>query len=701
MSNPYDSVMTMEDERRRRQGGDALMDPWADVPGVPAEPEILTDEIEVTPRTQEQVNAGMAELLRRIRERDDPQQASRDYAAELAGGAGVRQALAPAMAPPMPPALPAAPPTMPAAPPAMQSPSLPPPVPQGAPLASTTPPIGAAPPMPAQALGAHPVAATPPAMPPPAMTTPRGQVPPQAPPQDGTAGSEAQALAAPRPPGAQMPPPQTRPADAMAKSMGAPSSSGVQARMGSGPGLVEQGPSFDERLDTARAEDARRERIRSLILGIGALLASGTGNMGLMLPAAIGAGMARRPDEEETLRAGDTREQALGTEQARQRAVLDQLAQRREAQAAEERNQRETLALRAQELQGTQADREIRTGLEVARTDPTSGRSEQMREALVRFARTLPPEVQQSVLAGDLSGLSAEESERLILSLSGVESGRQRGGGGGSSDADGLNPGQRLSGVNVAPEAFVLSVQQASPSMSAEDAQQAADIQWAAMPERMRSHWSSSAEGSRMSTALGQRVPGYEREGLEALAPEQFREARETAIQIAQLEESVGTAIEAVDEIATLGTGEEIVTRGADIVGAEIHPAVSAYNNARADIMGTLADMRRTGVINESEYHRFVRDMPDVSNPRQALSGSRRLQAVLASARQAAAIRMRGLGYRRAEGDSAPTQGASTPQQAPAAPMRMRSPDGRVLEVPPAAQAGARRAGWVPAEGGS
>jgi hypothetical protein len=292
-----------------------------------------------------------------------------------------------------------------------------------------------------------------------------------------------------------------------------------------------------------------------------------------------------------------------------------------------------------------------------------------MREALVRFARTLPPEVQQSVLSGDLSGLSAEESERLILSLSNIEGERQRGGGRGGAAA-GLAPGQRLVGVNVAPEAFVLSVQQASPSMSAADAQQAADIQWSAMPERMRSHWSSSAEGSRMATALGQRVPGYEREGLEALAPEQFREARETAIQIAQLEESVSTAIEAVDQIASLGTSEELVARGGDVFGAELHPAVSAYNNARADIMGTLADMRRTGVINESEHRRFIRDMPDVSNPRQALSGPRRLQSVLASARQAAAIRMRGLGYRRGESGVTPDGQPTTTADAPPAPER-------------------------------
>ena len=211
-----------------------------------------------------------------------------------------------------------------------------------------------------------------------------------------------------------------------------------------------------------------------------------------------------------------------------------------------------------------------------------------------------------------------------------------------------------------------------------------------------------------MSTALGQRVPGYEREGLEALAPEQFREARETAIQIAQLEESVSTAIEAVDQIASLGTGDELTARGGDVFGAELHPAVSAYNNARADIMGTLADMRRTGVINESEYHRFIRDMPDVSNPRQALSGSRRLQAVLASARQAAAIRMRGLGYRRGESGVTPDGQPTTTADAPPAPerehpivFRVRLPDGRVQQIrttpsrAEADQARARERGWT------
>ena len=662
----------------RRQQDDGLMDPWA---GIAPEPEILTDEIEVTPRTPEQVNAGMAELLRRIRERDEPQQAARDYAAELAGGAGVRQALAPAMAPTAP--------QVPAMPPVSQSPPLPPPVPQGAPLASTTPPMGA-PPM------APPVAAAPPAVAPPALTTPQGVIPPAAPPQDGTAGAEAAALAAPRPGGVQ-PPPQARPADTMSKGTpgmgGTPG--GIQSRQGSGPGLVAEGPTFDQRVADAQQVDDRRERLRRILKGVGALLAAATGNVGLMLPGVVGASLVPESDEEETLRAGDTREQAIGTEQARRQAILDQLAQRREAQAADERQAQQTLALRARELDGDEADRNIRTGLEVARTDPTSGRSEQMREALVRFARTLPPEVQASVLSGDLSGLSAEESERLILSLSGVESGRQRGGGA-ASGGGGLATGQRLSGVNEAPEAFVLGVREGSPSMTPEEARQSANIRWEQMKPRDRADWESSPDGVRARTALAQRIPGYEQETTGTLSPEQHSQARAAAANQAAFDVAMDRALGAAEEIEGMSAGDQVANRAGDLVGYESSDALAAYNDARGAIIAQLNRLAEAGVMNESEFARWEQQLPRISDFRSLGDSTRRLRQVRERVREMTDARLAASGYRRTQEERPASSGSASGF------VRVRLPDGTERAIPVTERASReaieaairRREGW-------
>jgi hypothetical protein len=271
--------------------------------------------------------------------------------------------------------------------------------------------------------------------------------------------------------------------------------------------------------------------------------------MGLMLPAAIGAGLVRRPDEEATLRANDERAQAVGGAQAEQRALLEQLAMRREAQQATERQGQQTLALRAQELAASDADRATRTGLEVARTDPTSGRSGQMREALVRFARTLPPEVQQSVLSGDLSGLSAEESERLILSLSNIEGERQRGGGRGGASS-GVAGG--LAGVERAPQAFVVAMAQANgenPSNPSAQTRQAADAQWGAMRPTARAAWVATPDAQRLSQVVGRDLAGYEQDQGGAISPEQYQAARDIQANLAAISGEFDAAIGAAEEI--------------------------------------------------------------------------------------------------------------------------------------------------------
>ncbi len=489
-----------------------------------------------------------------------------------------------------------------------------------------------------------------------------------------TAGSQAAGLAQ-RPAAPRSP--TTAPTGAPQFAMGATGLGGAQSGMSDRVAAgAPDGNVFGRQLDAARDEDVRRERIRKIILGIGAMLAGGTGNMGLMLPAAIGAGLVRRPDEEATLRANDERAQAVGGAQAEQRALLEQLAMRREAQQAQERQGQQTLALRAAELQGTQEDRRTRTGLQVteseregAMLDPGSDVSARNRMQFREWLRTSPREIQQAVDPRTLDALSATEILTLQDELSSNYNSRQIGGGRGAAGAG--RAGGGLSGSSgVAPDAYVLGVQQANPRLTPEQARTVADQDWSALRPSARNGWQVSREGVALSQALAQRIPGYTRENADALPPEQFREAREAAIQRELLETAIGTAIDAVGDIEALGTGEEAEARAGDVFGMETHPAVSAYNAARSRVMGILADMNRTGVINEAEYHRFVRDLPDVSNPRQAVSGSRRLQAILQQSREAADIRTRALGFRRDEAGVTASGQPTTTADAPPAPER-------------------------------
>jgi hypothetical protein len=686
MSNPYDAI-AFEDGQRR----DGLMDPWA---GIAPEPEILTDEIEVTPRTPEQVNAGMAELLRRIGERDNPQQAARDYAAELAGGSGVRQALAPAMAP--------ATPQMPAASPVVQSPPLtPPPVQQGGPLASTTAPPGILPPA-----GALPGAPPPAAAAPPALTTPQGAIPPAAPPQDGTAGAESAALAAPRPGGVQ-PPPQTRPADVMAK--GAPpgmggSPGGVQARMGSGPGLVAQGPGFDQQVADAQGTDDRRERWRRILRGVSALLAAGTGNVGLMLPGMVGASLVPESDEEETLRAGDTREQAMGTEQARRQALIDQLAQRREAAAAQERQGQETLALRARELEGSEADRSLRTGIQLREDeregdllDPGSAVSGRERQALQLALQGQPREV-----AGRYQGLerlSATELRSLRDDLERGGRARTIAGQGRGAQVGGAGGGP-LASVDAAPDSYVLAIQQASPGMSAQDARSAANIQWGRLDEERQANWLATPDAQRLAVALRQDLPGYEQTNPGATSPAQFAEAQGIVAGEEAFDVAMSRAIGAAQRVEALPVAEQAGVRLAGTVGIDASDDMAEFNDARGAIISALNRMAGGGIMDASEYARWDAMLPTLASVRGLAPGAatRRLQAAAERARETAAAEMRARGYRRTTQDAPPAPGQGAPQ---GAPVRMRGPDGTERNIPPHLVRAARARQWVPVEGGS
>jgi len=527
-----------------------------------------------------------------------------------------------------------------------------------------------------------------------------------------TAGSQAAGLAQ-RPAAPQSP--TTDQTGAPQFAMGATGLGGAQSGMSERVQAGVGGGVFDRQVGAARGEDARRDRLRRILTGIGAMLALRSGNAGFMVPAAIAGGLVRPSDEEATLRANDERAQAVGGAQAEQRALLEQLAMRREAQQAQERQGQQTLALRAQELAGADADRGIRTGLAVAEEgrdaamlDPGSDVSARNRMQFREWLRTSPREIQQAVDPRTLDALSATEILTLQDELSSNYNSRQIGGGRGAGAGESRAGGGLSGSANVAPDAYVLGVQQANPRLTPEQARTVADQDWSALRPSARNGWQVSREGVALSQALAQRIPGYTRENADALPPEQFREAREAAIQRELLETAIGTAIDAVGDIEALGTGEEAEARAGDVFGMETHPAVSAYNAARSRVMGILADMNRTGVINEAEYHRFVRDLPDVSNPRQAVSGSRRLQAILQQSREAADIRTRALGFRRDEAGVTASGQPTTTADAPPAPerehpivFRVRLPDGRVQQIrttpsrAEADQARARERGWT------
>ncbi len=474
-----------------------------------------------------------------------------------------------------------------------------------------------------------------------------------------TAGSQAAGLAQ-RPAAPQSP--TTDPTGAPQFAMGATGLGGAQSGMSERVQAGVGGGVFDRQVRAARGEDARRDRLRRILTGIGAMLALRSGNAGFMVPAAIAGGLVRRPDEEATLRANDERSQAVGGAQAEQRALLEQLAMRREAQQAQERQGQQTLALRAQELAASDADRATRTGLEVARTDPSSGRSGQMREALVRFARTLPPEVQQSVLSGDLSGLSAEESERLILSLSNIEGERQRGGGAGAGGQLGAGGG-RIGGLNSAPDAFVLNVRMASPGLTQEQAQARADADWATMPARQRATWTSTEQGVSSARALAQNLPGYEQTNPGAVSPAQFAAAQDIVAGEEALGVAMDRAVSAAQRVEALPVAEQAAVRAAGVVGVDANEDMAEFNDARGAIISALNRMAGGGTMDASEYARWDAMLPTLTSVRGLAPGAatRRLQAAAERARETAAAEMRARGYRRVAPSGQPTTTADAP----------------------------------------
>lgn len=505
-----------------------------------------------------------------------------------------------------------------------------------------------------------------------------------------TAGSQAAGLAQ-RP---QAPPQgQQAPNAAPGFAMGATGLQGPQAGMSDRVAAgVPAGNMFDRRLDAARDEDVRRERIRKIILGLGAMVAGGTGNMGLMLPAAIAGGLVRRPDEEATLRANDERAQAVGGAQAEQRALLEQLAMRREAQQAQERQGQQTLALRAQELAGADADRGIRTGLQVteseregAMLDPGSDVSARNRMQFREWLRTSPREIQQAVDPRTLDALSATEILTLQDELSSNYNSRQIGGGRGGA-ASGVAGG--LAGVERAPQAFVVAMAQANgenPSNPSAQTRQAADAQWGAMRPTARAAWVATPDAQRLSQVVGRDLAGYEQDQGGAISPEQYQAARDIQANLAAISGEFDAAIGAAEQIQESSLGSEVRHRFGDFVGVDT-PQVATFNAARASIIATMNRLREAGVMNESEYTRGITELRALSDPRNFISDSTlRLRSIRDGVVRQAEARMSALGYRRTEGGgTAPT----TTADAPPAPerehpitFRVRLPDGRVQPI--------------------
>ena len=482
-----------------------------------------------------------------------------------------------------------------------------------------------------------------------------------------TAGSQAAGLAQ-RPAAPQSP--TMAPTGAPQFAMGATGLGGAQSGMSDRVAAgAPDGNVFERQLDAARDEDVRRERIRKIILGIGAMLAGGTGNMGLMLPAAIGAGLVRRPDEEATLRANDERAQAVGGAQAEQRALLEQLAMRREAQQATERQGQQTLALRAAELQGTQEDRRTRTGLAVAEEgrdaamlDPGSDVSARNRMQFREWLRTAPREIQQAVDPRTLDGLSAAEILTLQDELSSNYNSRQIGGGRGGASS-GVPGG--IAGVENAPAAFVAAMAQANgedPSNPSPTTRAASNAQWQRMPRRMQADWVASPDAQRLSQVIGRSLPGYEQAAGGAIAAEQYQTARDIQSNLAAIQGEFDAAIGAAEEIQAADLGSEVRHRFGDFVGVDT-PAVAQFNAARASIIATMNRLREAGVMNESEYTRGITELRALSDPRNFISDSTlRLRSIRDGVVRQAEARMSALGYRRTEGGgAAPTTTADAP----------------------------------------
>ena len=490
-----------------------------------------------------------------------------------------------------------------------------------------------------------------------------------------TAGAQAQALAAPQP-GAPI-------GGAMgAAGLGAPRPSGMgaggpQMALGGATGLGgpelsqrlqagAQPPSYEDRLADARGEDARRDRIRRIMRVLAAVggLATAKGGGGGGIFGAAGAALTRPSDQVANLQADDARDQALGTEQARRQAIMDQLAQRREAMGLTQSNAEQDRAIRMQELLGTQQDRQMRTGIALRENEreedllnPASDVSARNRMQFREWLRTAPREIQRAVNVGTLDGLSATEILTLQDELSSNYNSRQIGGGRGGAGAISVPGGGRISGLNSAPDSFVLNVRMGSPGLTLEQAQARADADWETMPARQRATWQSTDQGVAASRALAQNLPGYEQTNPGAVSPQQYAEAQNIVAGEQAFDVAMGRAISAADAVEAMPGAQQAGVRLADAVGIDATDEISEFNDARTAIISSLNRMAGGGTMDATEFARWNAMLPTLSDVRGMAPGAatRRLRAAAERARETASAEMRARGYRRTQGSGAVT----------------------------------------------
>jgi hypothetical protein len=322
------------------------------------------------------------------------------------------------------------------------------------------------------------------------------------------------------------------------------------------------------------------------------------------------------------------------------------------------------------------------------------------------WLRTSPREIQQAVDPRTLDALSATEILTLQDELSSNYNSRQIGGGRGGAGAISVPGGGRVSGLNSAPDAFVLNVRMASPGLTQEQAQARADADWATMPARQRATWTSTEQGVSSSRALAQNLPGYEQTNPGAVSPAQFAEAQDIVAGEEAFGVAMDRAVSAAQRVEALPVAEQAAVRAAGVVGVDANEDMAEFNDARGAIISALNRMAGGGTMDASEYARWDAMLPTLASVRGLAPGAatRRLQAAAERARETAAAEMRARGYRRVAPSGQPT----TTADAPPAPerehpivFRVRLPDGRVQQIrttpsrAEADQARARERGWT------
>ena len=336
---------------------------------------------------------------------------------------------------------------------------------------------------------------------------------------------------------------------------------------------------------------------------------------------------------------------------------------RREAQQAQERQGQQTLALRAAELQGTQADRGIRTGLQVteseregAMLDPGSDVSARNRMQFREWLRTSPREIQQAVDMRTLDALSATEILTLQDELSSNYNSRQigggRGGGAGAGAAAGLRAGQRQ-GLEEVPEAYVNMIR--SRIGADQDANATAQVLWQRESPEEQASYLRGTQADRWRT---RRLAGYEQEdgGLD-VSEATIQATQEDIEQLARLQGMEERAMAAAEQTS----GGALA---ANVVGVSLQDQVTEYNVIRNDLIGILNRIQSGSSLDASERVNWEQMIPGLSDPRALLSGDpqRALRIAFRSARQQLDDRIRVRGFRATTpGGTGPTTTADAP----------------------------------------